>query len=314
MKKIKILFTFAVVLVLFSGCKYDEDWLDPQQIRPTVYFASELSYERTVIPGEGLQFGIGPALGGVITNKTDWSVDLQILKGVEMPDNRKLLPDNYYNSSELGGNIRVTIPKGEYMNFFYVKLDSTQFINDANTMAGSNPLYALPVKIVGTSAEVINEDRDQVLVAVKYQASFDGWYLHETTIEREHGGQMISGRTTTEKSYAEATAVTWRLATIGPFSVRATAPTGGNFNQGLQFNMTVNGNSVSYGAPVSGQPTVEAISGKTNSYSWETRDFELNFKYMKPENNDTIYHVSTKWEFRNRLIDGVNQPRHVLVY
>jgi len=312
MKKIQILCTCAVVLVLFAGCKYDEDYLDPQEIRPTVYFASNLAYERTVLPGEGLQFGIGPALAGVINNKKDWTVDLQILKGEELPGNRLLLPDDYYNSSELSGSIKVTIPKGKYFDYFYVKLDSTKFLNDAKAMIGSDPLYALPVKITGTSAEKINEDRNQVLVGIRYQASFDGWYLHETTIEREHGG-VISGRTT-EKSYAEDTPVTWRLATNGPFSVRATGPTGANFNQGLQFNITVDGGAVRYDAPVAGQPVVEAISGKANSYNWETRDFELNFKYVKPDNNDTTYHVSTKLTFRNRMVDGINHPRHVLVY
>lgn len=314
MKKIQFLCTIAIVLVLLAGCKYDDDYLRPTEIRPTVYFASDLSYERTVLPGEGLQFGIGPALGGVVDNKKDWTVDLQILKSEELASNRVLLPNDYYNSSELGGNIKVTIPKGKYLDFFYVKLDSAKFLNDANTMIGSSPLYALPVKIVGTSAEVIKEGRDQVLVAVKYQASFDGWYLHETTIEREHGGQMIPGRTTSEKSYAEDTPVTWRLATCGPFSVTASAPSGANLNQGLRFNFTVSGNAIRYDEPVDGQPTVEPIPGKPNTYDWHTRDFEMNFKYVKPENNDTTYHVSTKWTFRNRLVDGVNHPRHVLVY
>jgi len=307
MKKIKFLYTIAVVLVVFTGCKYDDDYLRPTQLRPTVYFASSLSYERTVIPGEGLVFGIGPALGGVIDNKTDWSIDLQILKNYSFPSNRKLLPDNYYNSSELGGTIKVTIPKGEYMKFFYVKLDSARFLSDASTILGSTTLYALPVKIVGTSAEKINTDRDQVLVAVKYQAAYDGWYLHETS--------TVHGNTVNERSIGEGNPVTWRMTTRAPFSVRVAAPTAANANLGLQFDISVaaGSNSVVYGAQIDGQPLVEPIAGKPNTYDWKTRDFELNFRYKK-EGDDTYYNVATKLTFRNRVIDGVNQPKHLIVF
>jgi len=304
MKKIKFLYTIAVVLVVFAGCKYDDDYLRPTDIRPTVFFASNLSYERTVIPGEGLQFGIGPALGGVIDNKTDWTVDLQILKNFALPDNRVLLPDDFYNSSEFGGTFKVTIPKGEYMKFFTVKLDSAKFLNAANTMVGSSPLYALPVKIVGTSAEVINTNRDQVLVAVRYQAAYDGWYLHETTTNNIN-----------ERSIGEGNPVSWRMTTRGPFTVRVAAPTGANANQGLQFDISVaaGSSSVSYGPQIDGQPLVEPVAGKPNTYDWKMRDFELNFRYKKAD-DETYYNVSTKLSFRNRVIDGINQPRHMLVY
>ena len=307
MKNKRILYVVASALVLFSGCKYDDDWLNPTDVPPMAYFASALSYERTVIPGEGLQFGIGPALAGDIKRKNDQTVDLVIVKNVvDISSTRKLLPDDFYNSSELGGNIRVTIPKGELFDFFYVKLDSVKFLNDAKAMIGSSPLYALPVRIVGTSVDTINADRDEVLVAIRYQASFDGWYLHETTIENENGVKIAS-----EKSWAEADNQSWRLETRGPFTVIATPPVT-SFNNGLNFKLTVQGNSVSF-EQVDGEPLVEAIAGKTNSYDWTTRDFQLNFKYTKPD-DETVYHVSTKLTFRNRVIDGINQPRAHLIY
>lgn len=297
----------ASVLLLLSGCKYDNDWLTPD-VKSMIFFGSALDYERTVIPGEGLQFGIGPALAGVLANKKDWTVDLKILKDLSiLPDNRMLLPDNYYNSSELGGNIRVTIPKGKYFDFFYVKLDSAQFLSDANTMTGSSKLYALPVKIVGTSADTINTARDQVLIGVKYQAATEGWYLHETSINSETG-------TTNEKSFAEADNVCWRMTTRGPFTVRVASPITSTATAGLQFDITVQGTTVVFGAQVDDQPLVEPISGQANSYDPATRDFQLNFQYVNPDDNDRVYKVSTKLTFRNRVVDGINQPRAHLVY
>ena len=222
-----------------------------------------------------------------------------------MAANRLLLPDNYYNAGDLGGTIKVTIPKGRIFDFFYVKLDSVRFLNDARTMVGSSTLYALPVKIVGTSAEGINEERNQVLVAIKYQASFDGWYLHESTIVNSTG-------TRTEKYFTEADNQTYRLTTRGPFTVRAVAPTSSAVINGLQFDITVSGNSVSYGAQITGQPLVEPVAGKPNSYDPKTRNFELNFKYKDANNNDVT--VSSKLIFRNRIVDGISHPRAHLVY
>ena len=313
MKIKKIVYLTAAISLLFN-CKYDDSYLEPVYLKPRAYFASNISYERTVIPGEGLQFKIGAAMAGVAENKKDQTVDMIIVKHTQnISDTRILMPDDYYNSSELSGNIRATIPKGQFLGYFTVKLDSTKFLNDPNTMVGSNPLFALPVKIVGTSLDSISSERDSVLIAVRYQASSDGWYIYESTIEREFNGQMIQGRTTTESYRGESDAVAWRLTTEGPFTVRATSAVNA-FTNGLAFNMTIGQDkTVSY-SQVDNQPLVEPVAGKVNSYDSKTRDFQLNYKYVRPNNNDTIYHVSTKLIFRNRMVDGVMQTRDYLNY
>lgn len=307
-----ILLTAVAAMFIFYSCKYDDSYLDVEYLKPRAYFASPTSYTRTVVPGEGLRFGIGPAMAGVAENKQDRRVDMIIVKQERtISSTRNLLPDDYYNSSQLGGNISVIIPKGKFFAMFNVELDSIKFLQDPNSMVGRNPLYALPVKIIDTSLDSISAEKDSVLIAIQYQASFDGWYLYESKIEREHAGKMIPGNITTEGYRQESDAVTWRLTTQGPFTVRAVAGSS-NFSAGLTFDLTVGPDkSVTY-KQVEGHPLVEAIEGKINVYDSKTRDFQLNYKYVKPNNNDTVYHVSNKFIFRNRIIDGVMQTREYL--
>lgn len=325
--KIKIIIlTAALTTGLFFGCKYDDSYLDATYQKPRAYFASSTSYVRTVIPGEGLYFGIGPAMAGVIKNDKDRTVDMEIRKSVQeisASPLRMLLPDDFYNSDELSGTIRVIIPKGKVLgDFFQVRLDSVKFLNDPLAMTNGNTSnsgntsgnhYAIPVKIIATSLDSISATLDSVLVAIRYQASYDGYYLYKNTvIVPEHGGVMFENRKRTENFPSEGDNSCWRLTTRGPFTVRAVSPSNSFFENKISFDLTVQNGTVTYGQPISGFPEVTPINA--NSYDSKTRDFQLSFKYVMPENNDTIYHVSTQLYFRNRLVDNVNQTRDYLSY
>ena len=124
--------------IVLAGCKkYDDGYLNPALPKTVAYFASFLEYSRTVVVGEGLEFKIGPAMGGVLTNTKDRTVDLQIgavLNKTTPADPRVLLPLAYYNSKDLSGAIRTTIPAGQVVGYFTVKLDSITFLNDPVSM------------------------------------------------------------------------------------------------------------------------------------------------------------------------------------
>lgn len=301
MKKIFII--GLTILLGLSGCKYDDDYLNPKLDETIAYFASSASYNRTLIVGEGLQFKIGAAMAGVTENKRNETVDM-IIPQDPLSGGKELLPADYYNSSDLSGVIKATIPAGEFLGYFTVKMDSAKFLSDPQSLAGK---YALPVKIVDTSLESINEELSEILVTLKYMSNVDGYYLYESTIKEEVNGAVV--RTTSENYPNESDNSTWRLATQAPFTVQVTPAVNSSTN-GLKFNLTVQDNVVSYES-VDGQPVVEADGA--NSYDPKTRDFELNFKYNGSEEG-TIYHVSTKLIFRNRMVDHVNQTREYLSY
>lgn len=299
----KILIAMAIIWGL-SGCKYDDDYLTPKLDETIAYFASASSYNRTLIVGEGFEFKIGAAMAGVTENKKNETVDMVIPQDL-LTAGKKLLPSDYYNSSELNGVIKATIPAGEFLGYFTVKMDSAKFLADPASLTGK---YALPVKIVETSLEAINEDLSSVLVSLKYMSNVDGFYLYESTVKQEVNGAITDSKTVVEKYPNESDNSTWRLTTQGPFTVQVTSAVNAS-TSGLKFNLTVQGNTISYGS-VEGQPVVEANG--TNSYDPKTRDFELNFKYKGKDG--TVYHVSTKLIFRNRMVDNINQTREYLNY
>ncbi len=301
MKKILII-GFTILLGL-SGCKYDDDYLKPELDETIAYFASSASYNRTLIVGEGLQFKIGAAMAGVTENKKNETVDMTIPQD-PLSGGKELLPSGYYNYSELNGVIKATIPAGEFLGYFTVKMDSAKFLSDPGSLAGK---YALPVKITDTSLGTINEELSSILVTLKYMSNVDGYYLYESTIKEEVDGAIV--RTTSESYPNESDNSAWRLATQGPFTVQVTPAVNSSAN-GVKFKLTVQSNAVSYES-VDGQPVVEADGA--NSYDPKTRDFELNFKYNGSAEG-TVYHISTKLIFRNRMVDHVNQTREYLSY
>ena len=302
MKKI---FIAIAMISFFFGCKYDDDYLNPK-LETMAYFASKTEYTRSVIVGEGMQFRIGAAMSGVIENTRNETVDMIINKNAALSEGKTLLPDTYYNSSELSGTIQATIPAGDFLGYFTVRIDSINFLSDAKSLTGE---YAIPVKIVGTSLESVNKELSFIQVFVKYMSTIDGYYLYRSTVKKEVAGTIVEKETITESYPNESDNSTFRLETKAPFTVSVT-PAVSSFMNGLKFDLTLNekDNTVTIGT-VSGFP--EVVADGENVYNRKTRDFVLNYKYTE---NGTIYHVSQELIFRNRMVDGINQTREYLSY
>jgi len=290
-------------LPFFYACKYDDSYLNPIMTRKA-YFASFTNYNRTVIVGEGLHFKIGAAMSGVTENNKNETVNMIIWKTAPLASGEILMPDSLYNSIELGSTITATIPSGSFLGYFTVKLDSVKFLNNPTSLLGT---YVLPVKITGTSLDVIG-NLDSVFVSVKYMSGVDGFYLYQTTIKKEINGLIIESKTYSEIYPNESDNSAWRLSTIGPYKVLVT-PAVNSILNGFTFNLNVQNDAVVYES-LSDKPLI--ISDGDNVYSKKTRDFQLNYKY-KSETSDTIVHVSQKLIFRNRLVDNVNQTRDYLL-
>ena len=295
----------VLIVIAFVGCEYDDDYLDPR-LDTIAYFASADDYTRTLVVGEGLHFKIGAAMAGELSNDEDRTVDFKVYQnGIafdEADDTRELMPTNFYNSDELSGIFQTIIPKGEFLGYFDVVMDSVAFLSDPLALDGT---YTLPVKIVSSSLDSIA--KDSVNVSVKYISGIDGYYLFESVIKKELNGNMLDDKMETEKYTNESDDSAWRLATIAPFQVQV-SPATVSFSKGVKFNMTYQDGDISIQS-IDGQPIVE-LEGD-NSYDRSTRDFDINFKYQQAS-NDTIYHVNTQLKFRNRLRDGINETREYL--
>jgi hypothetical protein len=310
MKLNKLLIILVVIALTASSCAYDDNYLDAKLPKNMAYFASLKDYTRTVVVGEGLRFKIGAAMAGELNNNADRTVDFKLgTLGFLVGDTSHVaLPNDYYNFSSLvgtAGTAQAIIPKGSFIGYFSVELDSTKFLNNANALKGK---FTIPVKIVGTSLDSINKMNDSVTINIKYITSVDGYYLYKNSIQKEINGANF-GSVIVENFANESDNSTWRLLTKGPFTVEVSSAIAANSTSGMKFNLTVDGNGISYQS-IAGQVTVKAES--TNTYDKKTRDFNLNYNYKKI-GNDTIYHVKSNLIFRNRMRDGINEPRDYLI-
>lgn len=324
MKKLIFALTVMGVSLGLGGCKYDDSYLDVKLSKTMAYFASYQEYTRTVIVGEGMKFKIGAAMAGAIKNPVDQTVDLKIVNYTlkSISDARVQLPTSMFkvNGSPyvLGTNIRTIIPAGQFLGFFEVALDSTAFLADPSSLTNK---YTLRVKIASTSLDSIKLGYDSVDVTVKYQASVDGFYLNQSVIKKEFpAGTFVDAKQITDNYLNETDNSAWRLLTKGPYKVEATSPVtsaikgnAGNTAQ-IKFNLTMNADNTFTYESIAGQPVITPVS--TNTYNSKTRDFTLNYSYKKTGTpvNDTIYHVTTKMIFRNRMVDAFNQTRDYLQY
>jgi hypothetical protein len=328
MKKIILAIIVFGVAYGFVGCKYDDSYLDAKLPKTIAYFASFQEYTRTVIVGEGLNFKIGGSMAGLLSNKTDQTIDFKIFNYTKKSpfDVRQMLPTALFkingSAYTTGTEIHATIPAGKFIGYFDVKLDSAAFLANPLSYGIRNnpadlfttPVLTVPVRIIRTSLDSIGQGLDSIFISVKYQASVDGYYLYETTVKKEFpAGTMLNAKTQTDNYLNETDNSTYRLFTVAPFKVEVTTPNA-SIIKGLKFNLTVaSDKTVTYDAvAVPGQPKVTPES--TNTYDSKTRDFALNFNYKKGTPNDTIFHVTTKMIFRSRIIDNIVQTRDYLSY
>jgi hypothetical protein len=311
----KILFGFVLIAIGIAGCKkYDDSYLNSKLPKTMAYFASFQEYTRTVVVGEGLSFKIGAAMAGLTTNTLDRTIDLQIdpiLYKTTPTDPRLLMPGNYYTTSPSGKPLREVIPAGQFIGYITVNLDSVNFLSDPTSMYKSlnNEGYTLPVRIVATSLDSIEQGLDTIKISVKYIAGQDGYYLFKQTIKKEVAGSIVTSVTKQIDYPNESDNSTHRFLTQGPYKLKVTAATVA-FTAGLNFNINVDKSSAITYESITGQPVVTAEG--TNTYNPKTRDFALNYNYKKAGIVDTTYHVTDSLFFRNRIRDKVNETRDYL--
>lgn len=294
MKRSHIL--LILLLVIINTACYDDFRVDYEET--TIAFSTATGaatadgvLNRTVVLGEGLHFNYGVFLGGVIENDVerwaDFIIDPSLLEGTSYD----LLPEEYYTLSH---DSRFTIPKGEHVGPITIELDSTQIVNDEQTM---NFNYAIPFRIVDTSEDNINESQSTKIVAVKYINHYEGSYDHSGTYTTfdESGDEINSGSI---NNVIDA-------VTTGPESVRLN----GVINQrGLAYQadvITGDGQNVSLEYyPNPNPPEIENVALESSSSTshvspWESID-PVNDGYEPQNSNDNSQGLYGNWP------EGVN--------
>lgn len=313
MKKI---FTLIVLSVTIVSC-YD-DYIKDYDFN-AVYFSYQNDV-RSMVVGEGMKIQIGVALGGVMENKKDRTVnyildntlitssvlaamksstEAHIKDGVESVNSLLPLPGNYHNLNNSG---TIVIKAGQHSGSVTVLVDSAAFLADAATIVST---YVLPFYITDADADSIIESKRYSVVGIKYENMLFGNYLHGgvTTVKDASGTTIntINYYTAVNQDATKA----WKLKTVAPNAVASNGYSDVTTSKN-EIILTLNGTSI----------MVSSAAGSTNTYQpddvstyngaklLQNRKILLNYKYVV---GDNTYYCQDTLTFRNRIRDGVNE-------
>jgi hypothetical protein len=209
MKKIFIL---LILIIGITACE-NQPWSFPDYNVQTVYFPIQLPV-RTLSLGEDrvdnsldkeFKFDIGVSIGGMYTNKKNWTVDVGVTPTLtdkvylyakpqlySAAEKVLPLPTGYYTLTPVK---TVTIPSGSFNGLIRVQLTDA-FFNDTLAISGR---YVIPLKITGSSCDSIltgtaaitgadprilaqwnpnMSPKDWVMYGINYVNAYHGTYLH----------------------------------------------------------------------------------------------------------------------------------------
>lgn len=194
-KLIKIITASIFVLFLgLQGC-YDDYVKDFDY--SAVYFGAQRPLRTLVtrIDENELLFKIGVGLGGVRENRKGYEVqymlDPGLLTTIEGADKLTLLPENVY-TIENNNDFTFHIPAGEVIGDHQVKINKDAFI----ALQGSlDVTWALPFRLLSTTADSILENKDWTIIALKYIDEHSGNYYCRGWQARWDGTSIVEGTT-----------------------------------------------------------------------------------------------------------------------
>lgn len=323
MKTGRIILAIAAGFALTS-C-YDDYIMDSDT--QGVGFANQTDV-RSVIVGEGMKFSTGVALGGVISNDEDRTVNYELDMSLVSDETLSAMQSHSFSYiSELMADVdelyalpaseyslipegnaagKVIIRKGTHLGNIEIQMDSAAFLADETRLS---PKYVIPIRITGGDMPLI-EGYETTVIGVRYENMlFGNWYHYGKTDVYEADGTLNEELSVSYPfEINQSDTRIWTLTTVAPHALTANAV--GNESNGSQAQMrlTIDENS--------GAVTVEPVDGATYEVSQDgdctfnrarlLQDRKVFLKY-KYERDGRTYRVTDTLQFRNRIRDGVNE-------
>jgi len=272
MKTKNIIFICLLLIIGFTSCEPYEDYLVDYDYS-AVYFATQKPL-RTVVSYDEMEFKVGVALGGKRENNAEeyaeFEIDPSLLEdeGLMEGNDFNLLPSSYYSLSD---DSRMIVPEGEFIGDVTVSLNKEAFTSDS--LATEN-VYALPIRITGTSVDTVLADKAYTILVVKYISEYDGTYYHKgIQSELDSTGVVMN-----EIIYSHEDLIdneTWNVSTVNARTIKT--PAVGIFDNGNLLLEVNTDNSVKI---TSGKSNIE-VTSQSGSYNSENRNFYLNYSFIR---------------------------------
>ncbi len=191
-RAIKYISMLSVALVA-SSC-YDD--LVQDYTQNGAYFSYQNPLRTVIAERDGMDDGnaitVGCAIGGKTTvDVNDW-VSFEVDESLITSDSGLvMMPEEYYTLSDYN---TMTIAK---VNNFIAQIDvyfTEAFFNDEKA---TEQYYALPFRATGTNLDVILEDQDYTVVAVKFISNYHGtYYIQGVATLLDGNGDKTETKTT----------------------------------------------------------------------------------------------------------------------
>ncbi|WP_147676727.1 DUF1735 domain-containing protein [Algibacter pacificus] len=294
LKSIIEILVFIIIGVGAVSCSYD-DFVENEFEFTSVYLP-KAQINRTFIMGEGMQIGVGVVLGGRLSNTENVEVTFSLDDGLVTDAGLTPLPSNYYQLVDKGGNPitnKITIPAGSVQGFVYVKADSINYLADPLSF-GNN--YALGFQLDNVvKADSILTDYKSSLITFSYINQLYGNYVQTGKVIETDGTNVeiitYSGGITDVVELTMENPNTLIYNGLGTFR-GATQ----KMNIVIAEDNTITIESIPGLVPV--------VDQGGSSFNPSTREITLNYSF---DFNGINYKSTEVLEFRNRVVDGVNQ-------
>ncbi len=274
MKSIHKLLLFLFVAGMLFSCEKYEDYVTDFPYS-SVYFASQKPV-RTIVAYDQMTFKMGVALSGKRENTVDETAEFQIFPklldstDIVGPNKFTLLPADYYTLSNTN---TITIPSGRFIGDITVTLNKDKFTSDPLSTANT---YAIPLKLIKTSADSILASKSHTILIVKYISPLHGFYYRKGAEKFKKNGNGAD-TTTVYNNPDLSRNVVWGLTTLDLNSV-ITSGVGTLTSTNGTLKLTKNADNTVVISKNGTLGTVTAVSG-AGTYNPTKREFYLQYNY-----------------------------------
>ncbi|MDO5968719.1 DUF1735 domain-containing protein [Flavivirga aquimarina] len=290
---VQSLVLFLAIVISTASCSYD-DFVENEFEFTSVYLP-HTQIDRSFIMGEGMQIGVGVVLGGRLSNTENVEVTFSLVDSVVNNAGLTILPTDYYELVDSEGNPannKIVIPAGKTQGFVYVKADSINFLADPVSL-GNN--YALGFQLENVvKADSILSDLQRSMITFTYINQLYGNYVQK--------GQVIKTGTLNQTFVYPAGITDILELTMESPNTLVCSGLADLRGADKKLNVIIaDDNTITIETATGG---VAVVDNGGSFYDPLTREVTLNYSF---DFNGTSYTATDVLEFRNRIVDGVNQ-------
>ena len=285
---------FATLALTIVGCEPYEEYVTDYKYS-AVYFGTQKPL-RTLVARESsdkLNFKLGIVLAGLRENKTDqWAtfeIAPDLLTTVTGASAFTLMPADWYSFS-IAEN-KITIPKGKFMGDFTISIDKAKMSADPLALTKK---YAIPVRILDSSADTVLSSKNYTIVVVKYISENSGTY-YARGIQSEYNTTTLDTIAGTTKKYIIADWSKNKTRVFSTLTAMECDMVGMGFDatEKLKVGFGVN-KAITLSTSAANATVIVADLG--SSYDPTTKEFHLVYTYLK---SAKTYKVDEYLKLRN---------------